>query len=109
EAADTKVKNDTIKTQADTAKTQIDTVKTNAFGDMLSEVVNDSSLKVAPINQSANKQQTIPVNDTNKQVPTAENIPTTSLSDSLKKGQSQIPAMDTQNQKPATDTTAALN
>src|SRR6266487_2968189 len=80
--------------QKDTVKTEPakDTVKTNAFGDMLSQVVNDTSLKVAPVNPSvneANKQPSLPVQDS-----------TASLENSLKKEQNQIKT---------SDTTAALN
>ncbi|HXL57976.1 MAG TPA: hypothetical protein VN958_17060, partial [Chitinophagaceae bacterium] len=75
--------------QKDTVKTEPakDTVKTNAFGDMLSQVVNDTSLKVAPVNPSvneANKQPSLPVQDS-----------TASLENSLKKEQNQIKTSDT--------------
>src|SRR4051812_10271399 len=58
---------DTVKTQIDITKTQNDTAKSNAFGEMLSQVVNDSSLKVSQVEQSANKQQTIPANESDRQ------------------------------------------
>jgi hypothetical protein len=80
------VQKDTVK-----AEEQEDTVKTNAFGNMLSEVVDDTSLKVAPTNP--------PITETNKQSIPEKSV-TASLDDSLKK---------VQNQTPATDTMTALN
>src|SRR6266540_5436522 len=91
EAAVPEVQKDTV--------VQKDTAKTNAFGDMLSQVVNDTTLKVAPIDQSANKPTTIPPTEIKKELPSAENV-SASLNDSLKKAQ---------NQNPITDTISALN
>ena len=85
---------DTIKTQIDTTITQNDTAKSNAFGEMLSQVVNDTSLKVTPVEQSANKQQPIPANEANKQ-PTGIVVVPAFRNDSLKNAQNQMPTTDT--------------
>jgi len=86
EAAVPEVQKDTV--------VQKDTAKTNAFGDMLSQVVNDTTLKVAPIDQSANKPTTIPPTEIKKELPSAENV-AASLNDSLKKAQNQVSTTDT--------------
>jgi Domain of unknown function (DUF4476) len=92
-AAVAEAKSDTINPQADTTIPN-DTAKANAFGEMLSQVVNDTSLKVTPSEQSTNKQQTIPANEANKQ-PVGIVAAPAFLNDSLKNAQSQMPATDT--------------
>jgi hypothetical protein len=92
-AAVPEAKSDTINPQADTTIPN-DTAKANAFGEMLSQVVNDTSLKVTPSEQSTNKQQTIPANEASKQSVGIVAAPAF-LNDSLKNAQSQMPATDT--------------
>jgi len=89
---DTAVAEAKSKTQVDTT-IQNDTATSNAFGEMLSQVVNDTTLKITPVEQSANKQP-IPANEANKQ-PVGIVIASASSGDSLKNAQNQLPATDT--------------
>jgi hypothetical protein len=73
---------DTTKTEGDTTKTQNDTVTSNAFGEMLSQVVNDTSLKTMPVDQPVSK-------------PTAVVIVPAFPGDSSKNAQTKMQATDT--------------
>jgi len=68
--------------EIDTTKTQSDTPRSSAFGEMLSQVVNDTSLKIMPVDQPVNKPSAVVV------------VPAFSV-DSSKNAQTKKPLTDT--------------